>query len=185
MHESHYWTVAADTCVISIQRFVPVGFDGARTVWNKDRCAIECPYNVKIGDNLYALVGAVGHIGQSMHGGHYIAMVRNVVDKQWYTCNDGRVTKYKTKSPETTSFVRMNEGADPCILFYQKHVLLDDVRPSDGYAVIHDVLNPDSPETKCVHKFMNTTPKRPQSFQPSACKKCGDKACAGTCLQCL
>ena len=164
---------------------MPTGFDGQRAVWDKDNRAIECPYNLKIGDSLYALIGAVGHIGQSMHGGHYIAMVRNVVDKQWYTCNDNKVQKCRARSPETMSFVRMADDADPCILFYQKHVLIDDMRPNDGHGVLHDVSKPDSPETKSMHKYMNTTPKRPQSFQPSACKTCGDKACAGTCLQCL
>ena len=127
--------------------------------------------------------GFLGHSGESIHNGHYTAMVRNTTDCCWYFCNDNSVKKCRGITPGAVSLVKLVDGADPCPLFYQRRVLIEQAAASGDTSVQHDVSKPDSPETQAMTKCMNITPKRQQSFQPSACKSCGQNGCVGECMQ--
>ena len=185
VHESYHWVNTADTFVTSLQRFKTVGFDGKHTTWRKDNREVECPFALQIHEKLYALVAVVGHIGESLHNGHYTAMVRNGADGQWYTCNDDSVMKYGGVTSGAATLVKMADGADPCILFFQAFSIVNKTGSEHNKSLIHDLSKPDSPETQAMAKHMNITPKRKQSFQPDACKICGRNGCTGTCMQCL
>ena len=183
VHETFQWNLTSDTFVTCLQRFKADSFDGRHAVWSKDSREIACPYTLQIGDSLYSLVGVVGHTGASIHAGHYTAMVRNGEDGLWYSCNDGSVTECNGAAPGNMSFTQLADGADPCILFYQKHVLLDKSKTNRKASDLHNTCKPDSPETQVMNKYMNITPKRQQSFQPNACKTCGCGGCIGECVQ--
>ena len=185
MHDSFKWESFANTIVVNLVRFKVTDFNGEHASWQKDTRAILCPHMLQIQDNIYVLVAAVGHSGSNMLGGHYTAMVRNATNRVWYMCNDRTVKECQPQPPRGGTFSRLHDKSHPCLLFYQKHTLVETfeesnvVRPSNG-----DVKT-DSPDTQAVKQCMNTTPKRRQSFPPNMCKMCGQRVCDGSCVQCL
>jgi ubiquitin C-terminal hydrolase len=58
----------------------------------------------------YELIGVITHLGESGPGGHFIAICKSRIDKQWYLFNDQTTTK-------CTFNDALNKGT-PYILFY-------------------------------------------------------------------
>ena len=63
---------------------------------------------------MYDLVGVVTHMGESGGSGHFIAICRSFIDKNWYRYNDDLVTPVNNFVQEVINY------AMPYILFYQK-----------------------------------------------------------------
>ena len=78
---------------------------------------------------------------------------------------------------------KLIDNSDPYILFYQKHSIVESDVLSTAVTHAHDACKPDSPETQALKRCIKITPKRQQSFTPSACKLCGLRECVGACVQ--
>ena len=171
------------TLVVCLERFKTAGVDGQFAIWHKDTRVIQCPHLLQIRDSIYVLVAMVGHSGNSRHGGHYTAMVRNATDKCWYFCDDHSVQKCCIQPSRGETLTKLCDKSDLYILFYQKHVLVEPADANSHANAVCGIVKPDSPETQAMRKCMNTTPKRQQAFPPNTCKVCGRFGCGGTCMQ--
>ena len=86
-------------------------------------------------------------------------------------------------APLGSCITTLDDGADPCLLFYQKHVMVEQNNANMQMNADHDELHVDSPETQAVKQCMIMTPKRQQLHPPHVCKRCGHDTCVGGCLQ--
>ena len=172
----------ADTIVFAIERLVPGMDRNGKHALEKDKRIVACPAMLVLHNSVYCLIGAVGHRGESQFSGHYSAMVKNTEDGQWYTCNDQSV-QWHAMPLLGSCITKLADGADPCLLFYQKHTMLEQNSTNMQVNAVHDISNVDSPETQAMKQCMLMTPKRQQYHPPHVCKRCGHDACGGDCLQ--
>lgn len=62
---------------------------------------------------IYELVGVCSHIGSSIHGGHYISLIKNA-NENWYKFDDATISKISANKVITSN---------ACCLFYRKKTL--------------------------------------------------------------